>query len=828
MARDNVTFKFRIDLTQMTVKGREAIKILEEIERKSGKASASVSRLGAASAKTGQQSAAAAINFQTATQGMLNLSTAAVQTYTSISNLDRANNRAKMSVIAVARAEDLLANKIERQNTLRAAGQMGSQKDINITKEIATAKADLTVKTEKMGIEQAAVNDIYMLFATNIANVTISSMQTIAILDKNSVILNGLKVAGMKIHNALSLGAASAAYKQAAAEAVNTGSKVAATGVTAGLTAAMYGLAAATRAVVAANPLLLAAMAGLTVAWAVHESDILGTKTALDGYLNTEEDHLKLMEEERIAAEGLTTANNDLATSYKKLTPVTKTYMEMMRDAAIQTGNARLAAQYSAQLLGKRPQDFSSPSGGGGFSGTSGGVGVGQQVASTTATGARESGSGDSGFLPSAYADSEPSAAVPAPVDNEKADPFGTVLQQELYKGLNPIEQRDTNIILAAREQNAGRPGASKAYLDKARQLTAAANSYVEPVHVRFEDIMDSTASFFGGAPTTSRGRAVSAAHQEFKFGIDVASREGIDPKTTRGIVLNKTGRDIGMIGNFVDVNEGIRLANLQTTMAGFSNTKGGKAGLAIAAVGGNATQAYQIPEFGISSDRRRQLDIKDSNTNRLRWGGTLRPGMTVWDEGAVTGGYSSARAFSDAGKRKTNQANKWAQDMSDWFSGIGRVSSYTGSSDLRGQLGNIRQNANTISGALSAAGLSYKRFNAKTGLRYRATAWQRYIFNKQWAEVRSYNDNQYAKAQQINILETGGYQLGQYIGSGLSLPSLQDAVAEQDTLMESIGLNRTEAFQIIDTSGRGREEIDDRILWKDRLNNISTGANVL
>ena len=133
MARDNVTFKFRIDLTQMTIKGRQAVKILEDIERKSGKAAAGMSRMGTAATKTGQQTAAAAVNFQTATQGMLNLSTAAVQTFTSISNLDRANNRAKMSVIAVARAEDLLANKIERQNTLREAGAQQDHKRILIS-----------------------------------------------------------------------------------------------------------------------------------------------------------------------------------------------------------------------------------------------------------------------------------------------------------------------------------------------------------------------------------------------------------------------------------------------------------------------------------------------------------------------------------------------------------------------------------------------------------------------------------------------------------------------------------------------------------------------
>ena len=182
MARDNVTFKFRIDLSQMTVEARKAVDLLNKLDRASDKASVAVDRLGRSSQDTGRKTAAAAVNFQTATQGALNLSTAIVQTYTSISNLDRANNRAKMSVIAVARAEDLLANKLERQNTLRTSGLAGSQKYANITKEISTATADLTVKTEKMRIEQAAVNDIYMLFATNIANVAISSLQTIGVL----------------------------------------------------------------------------------------------------------------------------------------------------------------------------------------------------------------------------------------------------------------------------------------------------------------------------------------------------------------------------------------------------------------------------------------------------------------------------------------------------------------------------------------------------------------------------------------------------------------------------------------------------------------------
>jgi hypothetical protein len=112
----------------------------------------------------------------------------------------------------------------------------------------------------------------------------------------------------------------------------------------------------------------------------------------------------------------------------------------------------------------------------------------------------------------------------------------------------------------------------------------------------------------------------------------------------------------------------------------------------------------------------------------------------------------------------------------------------------------------------LSLAGLSYESLNRSQSNYYSAM---------------SFNNNQLAKAEQINIL-SGGYDLGEFRGSSLSVPSLSDKVLEQDMLMKSIGLDRTESFQIIDTFGRGREEIDDRIRWKDRLNNISTGTAVL
>ena len=377
MARDNVTFKFRIDLSQMTVEARKAVDLLNKLDRASDKASVAVDRLGKSSQDTGRKTAAAAVNFQTATQGALNLSTAIVQTYTSISNLDRANNRAKMSVIAVARAEDLLANKIERQNTLRIAGAAGSQKYLNITKEIATATADLTVKEEKMRIEQAAVNDIYMLFATNIANVTISSMQTLAILDKNNVMVTKAKVVAQKIYNLSMFNGVRASLATQQATAIETAMRANSVTAINAQAGAVARLTVATKAFMASNPLLLVALAASVAAFAIHESNILGTKTALDDLMGVEKSHLDIMQDERDSVDSLTGSYDSLSSSIKKLNPVHKAYLEMMRDATLNTGDYKLAAQYQAQLLGGPSQGFSSPSLAGGQVGTGGGSGSG-------------------------------------------------------------------------------------------------------------------------------------------------------------------------------------------------------------------------------------------------------------------------------------------------------------------------------------------------------------------------------------------------------------------------------------------------------------------
>ena len=467
MARDNVTFRFNIDLTQMTVKGRTAVKILQDLERTSGRAAGGMDRLGTSSARAGQQTAASAVNFQTATQGMLNLSTAAVQTFTSISNLDRANNRAKMSIIAVARAEDLLNNKIQRVKDMTDQGITSGGKYANMQREIATATADLTVKQEKQKIEQAAVNDIYMLFATNIANVTISSLQTITILFGQDKMAKIGSVIATRLHTV-------ATWDNVRAQRM---SGISMTGLAIGLGATKVGFSLSTVAVrlhtmaltglkIALGPIGLIFI-GISAAMLAYETNLGGVKDTINNLLGVKDDFEDSLLKERELTQGLAGDNDALTTSFKKLMPVHEQYIKMMRDAAVNRGDARLAASYQAQLQQPvRQGNFSSGVGSPSFSGSGGG-----SVSSGISTG----GPVQSAYISATNTNSQLNQNIPTSpttvISNDPPDPFGSLLQKELFKLLTPPEQMDSLTQLAISEGLAGRIGSSEKYAMKAEGM---------------------------------------------------------------------------------------------------------------------------------------------------------------------------------------------------------------------------------------------------------------------------------------------------------------------------------------------------------------------
>jgi len=329
MVRDNVTFRITVDskMAEAAFKRLKAdvISLGGEIEKVGPK----TQKLGNDLSNMGKNATASAVNFQTATQGLLNLSTAAVQTYTSISNLDRANNRAKQSVIAVARAEDLLANKKQRANEMVENGTASGMKYKNILREIETAEADLAVKIEKKGIEQAAVNDIYMLFATNVANVVISSTQTLVVL------LGQERAARIGVQLATKLQTL-ATWDNVRAARFQAGETKALNALFAGTTLKLHGVTLATKMQTAATHALKIALGpiglifiGISAAMAAYETNLWGMKDAINGLLGIQDNFEQQLIDERKAVDELTDSFGNQQT---KLFQLPDSYSGLIRE----------------------------------------------------------------------------------------------------------------------------------------------------------------------------------------------------------------------------------------------------------------------------------------------------------------------------------------------------------------------------------------------------------------------------------------------------------------------------------------------------------------
>ena len=318
MARNETSrLKITIDIDKATGKILQFNQTLGNTEKKVKQTGGAMSQLATQTNAAGQSAAASAVNFQTFSMGLLNLSTSAVQTYTSISNLARAQNRAEMSIIAVARAEDLLANKQERANAMVQSGTAGGQKYVNILREIETAEADLLVKKDKMKIEQDAVNDVYMLFGANIANVAISSMQTIAVMDKNQIILTKAKTVAQRLSNLSIFNASKASLAHTAVMYKSATANLVATTTTTKLTFAVKRLTLATKAFVTSNPILIAAMAAAGAALVIYESNFLGVKDAIHGTTEETKSFKEGLDEARAGVEGLDGSMKDLDSTAK-------------------------------------------------------------------------------------------------------------------------------------------------------------------------------------------------------------------------------------------------------------------------------------------------------------------------------------------------------------------------------------------------------------------------------------------------------------------------------------------------------------------------------
>ena len=274
--------------------------------------------------------------------------------------------------------------------------------------------------------------------------------------------------------------------------------------------------------------------------------------------------------------------------------------------------------------------------------------------------------------------------------------------------------------------------------------------------------------------------------------------------------------------------------ARRQTTnidVSGFEVDRGQANAAQLAAYMGGASSLSEVRgstrwdkrNAQVIADRRRQLDIRDANENALRFGGRLREGMTVWDEGAVIGGYGSRAAYSKAAKATFYAAVDEAVRIGNFF-GIVRGKSY-GRSGRRSQNTLIKNTMEEITGALSLAGLGYTTINTRLGSR--PDQWEIIKLQRDMAETRAFNQNQLAKARQINLLQQQ-YGLSGFTGTTMSLDALTDRVAMEDEKMAALGLTRSQAIGIVAAQGRGRQEIEDRLRFSEQLEAMSSGTSPL
>ena len=217
---------------------------------------------------------------------------------------------------------------------------------------------------------------------------------------------------------------------------------------------------------------------GISAAMLAYESNLGGVKDTINELLGVKDPFEESLKKERALTQGLTEDNNALAGSFKKLIPVHEQYIKMMRDAAVNRGDSRLAASYQAQLQQPARQgNFSSGVGSPSFSG-SGGTSYGG-----VSSGAVSSG----GIIPSAYGsttntNSQVNQNIPTSpttvISNDLPDPMGSILQVEMFKLLTPPEQMETLMQLSISEGLKGRKGSSEEYMRKAESMRYEAESW--------------------------------------------------------------------------------------------------------------------------------------------------------------------------------------------------------------------------------------------------------------------------------------------------------------------------------------------------------------
>jgi hypothetical protein len=238
---------------------------------------------------------------------------------------------------------------------------------------------------------------------------------------------------------------------------------------------------------------------GISAAMVAYETNLGGIKDTINGLLGVEDDHLKLMEQEREAALELTAANEGLASSYKKLSTPMENYLKLQEVAAAQSGDLAAQIRITQQRLG-----FSSPSVGGGLPTSAGGIAQqgsgpsysGGSVSSTlpaaiAPSGERTSKVGQSNVNPS-VSTGVSTSSTGAAGQPFIADPFGSFQEKANFGALNVRDQALELIKLTDQALTNGDEFKAQSYGKWLGAISDDATNFTkakEGKHITFADI---------------------------------------------------------------------------------------------------------------------------------------------------------------------------------------------------------------------------------------------------------------------------------------------------------------------------------------------------
>jgi len=492
-----ITLRFEVDIAQLEQKIAKVQQNLDKVQTSGDKVNQSLE-------KTSQASVTSAVRFQTLSQGAINLTTSFAQTYTSLSNIQRAQTTVAAATVSLERAEDLLQRKTVQLNEERRKAVPNMDKIRLLTNEISTAERDLGVKRQKLTDATNQANDTNILFAVNLLNVSFAAIQT------------GKSMIDMA--------------KATTVASVGVGGVTKAVGVLRGALTFLQ-----------AHPVFAVITLGL-IAWELGFSKLIKQINGVDLSIQG-------LTEKAFGLDQMKDATEILGTEFQNTTSQIDSMGGTMTSVSgsmigslgnVQTASMQLKGSFVS--ISTALQEIASVA-----AGVGGNMSVLDYIKRTN---------------------SEISSVVS---DLNMLTERGLDMESAKKLILDDILQDEVEI--------------NKALVEQLKAGTLTVDNYKKQLDI-LEQIFEEKKNIIRAAEDQIKrekelGRVLDENQKKTtkfgRFGIDVAKQMGIDPNSVRGKVLNLTGRDIGQVANTIPLNEALRISNIETFSRQFTNTTGGK-----------------------------------------------------------------------------------------------------------------------------------------------------------------------------------------------------------------------------------------------------------